>query len=220
MSEYDAVLFDNDGVLVDPPLAGTQPDAVRAAFAAVGVDAPAPEHVERVGYGATAEAVREVCAEHGVDPDAFWTAREDHDERSQVESFDRGHRGLYDDVGALERIRHACGVVSNNHHATVEHVLDRFGLHDHFETYYGRERPMECLNYRKPETHYLDRALADLDAERALYVGDSANDVIAAGRAGMGSAFVRREHSQHTSLPEPPTHEVRDLHGVVDIVAD
>jgi HAD superfamily hydrolase (TIGR01549 family) len=218
VSEYDAVLFDNDGVLVEPPSRAAQAAAVRAAFASVGVEAPDPDHVERAGPGATVEGVREVCAEHGVDADAFWTAREDHDERSQVDAFDAGHRGAYDDVDALDRIGHACGVVSNNHHATVEHVLERFDLGRHFETYYGRERSMESLRRKKPGTHYLERALADLDAERALYVGDSASDVVAARRAGMDSAFVRREHSRDTDLPEPATHEVRDLHGVADLL--
>ena len=42
VSPYDAVLFDNDGVLVEPPAPETQRAAIREAFLAVGVDDPRP----------------------------------------------------------------------------------------------------------------------------------------------------------------------------------
>ena len=40
---YDAVLFDNDGVLVDPPALETLTDGTRAAFAELCVDEPDTE---------------------------------------------------------------------------------------------------------------------------------------------------------------------------------
>jgi DNA polymerase elongation subunit (family B) len=46
---YDAVLFDDDGVLVDPPAPGTQRTAVRDAFRAVGVNEFGPVSVMRGG---------------------------------------------------------------------------------------------------------------------------------------------------------------------------
>jgi phosphoglycolate phosphatase len=70
---------------------------------------------------------------------------------------------------------------------------------------------------KKPNPHYLKRALADLEAESALYVGDSESDVIAANRAGMDSVFVRRQHCCDVELTVHPTYDVNDLHDVATI---
>ncbi|SFC24842.1 haloacid dehalogenase superfamily, subfamily IA, variant 1 with third motif having Dx(3-4)D or Dx(3-4)E [Halobiforma haloterrestris] len=216
MTGYDAVLFDNDGVLVDPPPVETQIRAARAAFESVGVDDPAREHVTGVVSGVTVDFLHEICATYDLDPETFWSARERHDERSQLDEFRDGTRNRYDDVDAVTDLEVPCGVVSNNHHSTVEFVLDHFGLAGAFDTYYGREMTIESLELKKPNTHYLERGLADLGvgAESALYVGDSESDVIAAERAGLESVFVRRSHCRDVDLEVTPTYEVEDLHEV------
>jgi phosphoglycolate phosphatase-like HAD superfamily hydrolase len=71
---------------------------------------------------------------------AFWDAREYHDERSQLKEFRAGTRECYDDMTAIEGLPQACGVVSNNHHSTIEFVLDFFDLRPLFDTYYSREK--------------------------------------------------------------------------------
>jgi hypothetical protein len=97
-------------------------------------------------------------------------------------------------------------------------LLDFFDLRPSFDTYYGREKTVESLSLKKPNPHYLERALSDLEAETALYVGDSESDVAAAHRAGVDSAFVRRPHCREVELTASPTHDVDDLHGVATIV--
>ncbi len=107
--------------------------------------------------------------------------------------------------------------MSNNHHSTLEFLLDHFDLHHRFETYYGREMTIESLSRKKPNTYYIDRAMADLGAETALYVGDSESDVVAADRAGLDSVFVRRDHRDGVELGVEPTFEVDSLHAVCEI---
>jgi phosphoglycolate phosphatase-like HAD superfamily hydrolase len=74
--QYDALLFDVDGVLLER----TSDDraaferAIRAAFADHGVDEPDPEHVADLVYGVTPEYLREVCARYDLDAAAFWRA--------------------------------------------------------------------------------------------------------------------------------------------------
>ncbi|MCT9094904.1 HAD-IA family hydrolase [Haloarchaeobius sp. HME9146] len=218
MTAYDTVLFDNDGVLVDPPAAETQAAAIRDAFAAVGVDSPEQAHVEYLCGGVFPDGLRDIATEYDLDPAELWTAREEYDERSQFAKFRDGTRDTYDDVTAITDLDQPMGVVSSNHHSTIEFILDHFGLHDVFDTYYGREMTIDSLTRKKPNTHYLDRAMADIGGDSALYVGDSDTDVLAAHRAGMDSVFVRREHSRDTELTEAATYEVTDLHGVADIV--
>ncbi|PSQ14696.1 hypothetical protein BRC99_02630 [Halobacteriales archaeon QS_7_69_60] len=52
----------------------------------------------------------------------------------------------------------------------------------------------------------------------ALYVGDSGSDVVAAHRAGLDSAFLRRPHVRDAELPADPTHEVETLHEVAALL--
>jgi HAD superfamily hydrolase (TIGR01549 family) len=218
MPSYDAVLYDNDGVLVEPPALDTQRAAVRDAFRAVGVDDPDPAAVDELTAGVTVDALRTNGERYGVDPEALWLARERHDERSQIAAFRDGRRDHYDDVASVLDHRRPSGVVSNNHHNTVAFLLEHFGWTGTFETYYGREMSVESLQRKKPNTHYLERALGDLGTDSALYVGDSGSDVLAAHRAGLDSAFVRRQHARDVELPVEPTHEVETLDGVAALL--
>ncbi|MDJ1433459.1 HAD family hydrolase [Halostagnicola sp. A-GB9-2] len=218
MTTYDSVLFDSDGILVDPPASETQADATRDAFRSVGATAVEPHHVDAIVEGVTLEELHEICTTYDLEPERFWKARERLDEESQFEKFRDGARALYDDVSAIAALPHTCGVVSNNHHSTIEYVLDAFDLHSLFDTYYGREKTLESLELKKPNTHYLEKALADLEADSALYVGDSESDVIAAHRAGLDSVFVRREHCRSVDLSVTPTYDVSDLLELSEIV--
>ncbi|GGL54475.1 HAD family hydrolase [Halocalculus aciditolerans] len=214
MTGYDAVLFDNDGVLVTPPRYESQSGATRAAFEAVGVEDARDEHVDAVVDGVSSAELRELCAGYDLDPAVFWAARERRDQQSQFADFEAGERDAYADLAAVRSLSVPTGVVSNNHHSTVEYVLDRFGLHDTVDTYYGREKTVDALDRKKPNTHYLDRALADLDPSSALYVGDRESDVRAAHAAGLDSAFVRRDHNADVVLGVDPTHELDTLHDL------
>ena len=218
MTEYDTVLFDSDGILVDPPAYQTQVEATQAAFEELGVLGTDRQHIDDIVNGTTVERLHEICTAYNLDTEVFWEARERHDEQSQFDEFKTGSRSRYDDVAAISNLSQTCGVVSNNHHSTIEFVLDFFDLQLIFETYYGREKTVESLGLKKPNTHYLNKALTDLGAESALYVGDSGSDVVAANRAGLDSAFVRRPHCRDASLSTTPTYEVADLHDLPKIV--
>ncbi len=218
VTTHDTVLFDSDGILVDPPARETQAEATRGAFRSVGVTDIDPHHVDAIVDGVTLEELHEICIAHDLEPERFWEARERLDEESQFEKFRDGTRALYDDVTVISDLQHPCGVVSNNHHSTIEFVLDAFDLHSLFDTYYGREKTLESLELKKPNTHYLEKALADLEADSALYVGDSESDVIAAHRAGLDSVFVRREHCRSVDLSVTPTYEISDLLELSEIV--
>jgi phosphoglycolate phosphatase len=216
--DYDAVLFDSDGVLVEPPGAETQTAAIRRAFQSVGIDDPAEGHVQALTSGVTSETLDDIGAVYDIDPVALWEAREHHDEQSQFEAFRAGDRDRYDDTAAVSDIPLPRGVVSNNHHSTIEFVLEFFEFDDDFDTYYGREKTVESLGLKKPNTHYVERALDDLGGGSALYVGDSENDVLAAHRAGLDSVFLRRQHCRSVDLSVDPTYELETLHGLAALL--
>ncbi|MFT4889904.1 MAG: phosphoglycolate phosphatase [Halobacteriales archaeon] len=218
MTHYDAVLFDQDGVLVEPPAADVQAAATRAAFRDVGVANPSENHVDAVVNGLTVDRLYEICRAYDLDPEAFWAARERLDERSQFERFEADARTTYDDLEATGALDVPRGVVSNNHDSTVAFVLEYFDLRPLFDAAYGREKTIESLRLKKPNPHYLDLGLDALDADDALYVGDGESDVLAAHRAGVDSALLRRSHNADLDPDPAPNYVVDTLHEVATIV--
>lgn len=217
---YDAVVFDNDGVLLEVT---DEDDAryregVRAAFHELGVPAPRDEHVGALLYGVTVERLDAVCDAYGLDPAEFWAARDRHCARVQREQIREGGKGPYDDVAALDDLACPLGIVSANQHETVAFVLEHFGLVDRFDTYYGRRPTVADLRRKKPDPHYLERAVADLGAREALFVGDSESDVRAAANAGVDSAFLRRPHRADYDLSVDPTYTLDGLEGLPELV--
>lgn len=217
---YDAVLFGADGVLVGP----TDPDsarlAIEKALRAFGVDRPRRDHVDAL-LEVTPEELARICGTYGLDPETFWPERDRRLARTQQRALHRGQKPLYNDVATLQSLTtdRDLGVVSNNQHETVEYLLDFFGIKGLFETFYGREPTVESLRLKKPNPHYVERALSDLgaDAERTLYVGDSESDIEAARRANVDSAFLRRPHRTEYALDARPTHEITSLTELPDL---
>lgn len=214
---YDAVIFDNDGVLIEPTELSVLTEAIREAFAAFGVSEPATEHVEGA-LGVTPDDLSSICEEYGLTASAFWEARDRKGSRAQQAEIRAGRKALYDDVSALSSLDLDLGVVSNNQHETVEFIVEHFGLDDLFETVYGREPTVEGVRRKKPNSHYIEAAMDDLGATDALYVGDSNVDLVAAERAGLDAAFVRRAHREEYELDREPTYELGDLTELADVV--
>ncbi|RDZ64165.1 hydrolase [Haloferax sp. Atlit-12N] len=206
---YDAVIFDNDGVLTKPTLLEVQREAVRRAFAEFDVE-PTTETVDGVINGGLTR-LRRICAVHDVPVDDFWSHHESHAAATQRACLENGTKPLYDDVVVLDDIDHPLAVVSNNQHATIEHILDVFDIDDRFEVAYGRDPTVEGARVKKPNPHYIERAMGELGVDSALYVGDSNVDVVAADRAGIDSAFIRRPHRDGYQLAAEPTYELDSL---------
>ncbi len=215
-TEYEAVVFDNDGVIVEPTERARIADAVAETFRSFGVD-PDRDHVERTVREAMGPAG--TVGDHDLDPAAFWPERERRVAETQMEAMRTGEKALYDDVDVVERLDAGVGMVSNNQDATARFVVEQFGL-SAFETVYGREHTVEGARRRKPDPHYVDRALEDLGTRDAVYVGDSETDVEAARAAGLDSAFLRRDHAAGTELSVEPTYDVPDLRALAEAIRE
>ncbi|ADB61539.1 HAD-superfamily hydrolase, subfamily IA, variant 1 [Haloterrigena turkmenica DSM 5511] len=210
---YDAILFDNDGVLTTPTDREVLIDAMHDAFAAVGVVDPPSEHVRTV-MGPSVDSLREVADAHDVDPHELWTAREHAAVAAQLEEIEGGRKRLYDDVGAVANLDGvATAIVSNNQHETIGNIVSHFDL-DWLDTWYGREPTVKGIDRKKPTPYYLELALEELDVEDALFVGDSWVDVEAADAAGVDAAFLRRDHVEGVGLPREPTTEIESLEEI------
>ncbi len=211
------MLFDHDGVLVTLTGQEIHRQGARRAFEAVGVEDPDPADVEALSIGVTAPVLEEVCGRYGIDPAAVWAARDEHTSALQREAMRAGEKRPYDDVSALAGVSPPLGVVSSNQLATVEFAVEQFDL-PAFGTVQARKPTVESLRRKKPEPFYVERALSALGADSALFVGDSESDIAAARRAGVESAFVRRDHVAGATLSTRPDHEITSLAELQDIV--
>jgi len=216
---YDTVVFDNDGVLVGRTRYDVLQAATEDTFEQFGVTDPDPDDIEEMTIGATPKTVSDVCSRYGLKPGEFWPTRDQTAAEAQYEEVREGRKTLYDDLDTLHDLDVSMGVVSSNQQATVDFVLEHFGVDDLFGAAYGREPTVESLRRRKPNSHYIDQALADLDADSALFVGDNESDVRAAENAGIDSAFIRRPHRRDWELNVWPTWEIDGLDDLHDICA-
>lgn len=208
---YDAVVFDNDGVLVGPTDLAVLRRATREAFASLDVSDLDEADVELLTHGVRRRDLETICASYDLEPETFWRVRDRFSADAQMREMIAGNKAPYPDVDALDAIDAPLGLVSSNQQATIEFLLERFSLRSRFATAHGRKPTVADLDRKKPATHYVRKALRDLDAETALFVGDSDVDIEAAHAAGLDSAFVRRPHRRDHVPSVEPTHEVAGL---------
>lgn len=217
--EYDAVLFDLDGVLLQGP---ATPAAVyqRAADDVITFFdlSTTDQQCRTLGKYHYDSQLEDCCHSLDVDPASFWAARERFASRRANRRMQGDGRQPYPDTAVLDELQVPLGIVSNNRQATVTFVADYFfeGL---FPLAIGRERTPGGFARRKPESYYLEQALDRLDEHNPLYVGDRVVDVQAATGAGLDTAFIRREHNGNMNPDPPPAFDIdslAELPGIVD----
>lgn len=216
--QYDALVFDNDGVLTTPTERPVLERAMETAFRAVGVAEPPAEHVETL-IGPTVEGLQSVASAHDVEPERLWNARERAAIDAQLEEIRAGRKRLYEDVTTLRELSVPRAIVSNNQHETIGNIVEHYEL-DGFDPWIGREPTLEGIRRKKPRPYYLEKAVEALDATNPLFVGDSHADVAAARAAGIDAAFLRRDHRDGYELDTAPAHELPSLDALADLVAD
>lgn len=222
---YDAVLFDNDGVVIRNTAGEVMRQGVTNAFRAAGVDDPDPEHVTSLTRFSTV-TVTEVCRvahSYGLVPESLWGTREREVHAVQREEMRAARKTLFEDVDALETLASlgaALGVVSNNQHETVSFMIDHFDLDGRFETFYGVEPTLDGIRRKKPDPYYLYRAIDDVGTENPLYVGDMPTDVHAAQSAGVDAVYLRRDGGfDAEAFERRPEFEIESLAELVPIVS-
>lgn len=200
--DYEAVLFDMDGVLLQGR--GTLPvvyaKAADDALAELGVDPPEGERGP-LRQSRFDEAMAERCRAVGIDPAEFWATRERLATEHAKRYIGSDPRVPFEDTDALAGLSLPLGVVSNNRAGTVEYTLGEL-FPDRFDVAIGREPTVAGYRKRKPDPYYLDRALDRLGVDHALYVGDRPKDLTAARRAGIDGALLRRAFNRDVELDD------------------
>lgn len=110
-------------------------------------------------------------------------------------------------------------IVSNIGSRALGSAVRDLGLEHLFDAVFSRND----VRFMKPDPDGLRRALEGLDVDggRALFVGDSRTDVLAARAAGVPVAVIVGGESDRIALEEdPPDHYLESLADVVEVLAD
>ncbi len=210
--QYDAVLFDFDGVVVETPSSQRMHDALGRTYEKLGRSGPVTATLQELMRG-DFESIADRCRRLEIDTDTFCTQAAREMVRAQLSEVENGLRSMYDDVSTVRSLSIPLGIVSDNHPTVVSRLLDRFGLRSLFETVYGCPLTPEGFSRRKPDPTNIDRAMDTLEAESALYVGDRAIDVQAAYNAAIDSALLTRssESPADDAADIEPTYRLSSL---------
>lgn len=220
MTQYDTLILDHDGVVMTV-LDG---DARAEACLRVGLrelqdrELSLPrDTIETLAHSVSPGTVTSMSQRLDTTPERLWRFRDDVLEAVLTDAAAQGTKRPYPDVDALSDLDAPVGIASNNQRRVVESLLEEYGLASQFETVRAREPELASLNRKKPAPTFLERAWDDVGGSNPLYVGDKGTDILAARRAGIDVAFLRREHNRDRSLDYEPTYEVDTLDTVVGL---
>jgi phosphoglycolate phosphatase len=181
-----AVVFDLDGTLID-----SDPDIRAAVNRVLATEGLAPLSTQEVrsmiGDGAKALVERAFAARGQVASVAHVAAFvADYEVNAVVETAP--YPGIVEALQALKDAGHPLGVCTNKPVVAARNVLAVLGLDQYFHVVMGGD----STPYRKPNPNHLAAVLQALGAtpERAVMVGDHANDINAADGLGVPSVFV------------------------------
>ncbi|UWQ22941.1 HAD-IA family hydrolase [Jannaschia sp. W003] len=196
--DFDAVIFDLDGTLVDSL------PTIRRGFDAVAdaLGLPRPDRAAAQGFvgGGVPEAMRRMLGWAGADPALHAravTVMMDRYGEAPPEA-NRPYDGARETVAALAA-RMPVGLCTNKPAGPTRALLDALALGPFGAVVCGGD-----LAERKPHPAPLRETARRLGARRALYVGDSEIDHAAAAAAGMRFAFFEGGYlNAPLGAPEP-----------------
>lgn len=211
------VLFDLDGTLID-----SVPDiavAVNAMLESLGYPTYSEEKMRSwVGNGAKVLVKRALSGDVKIDEtlseDLFSNAYQLFLDfyMQNVCKDTRLYPTVQETLETLKNKGYRLAIVTNKPYAFVAPILDTLGLNGLFETYIGGD----TLSLKKPDPMPLVYMCDQLNisVDKALMVGDSKNDILAAKAAGMQSIGVTYGYNYGEAI------EVYDPEVVVDLFSD
>lgn len=193
--QWDAVLFDFDGTLVD-----SAPDIIAALNLLLGemgyTHVDYDDYRTRAGDGAR-HLLEQVLAGRGASfPEEEWPVLVDRLLAHYYEIMTdntRPYPAVPDILAEIYQTGMALAVCTNRTHATTDQLLGHFSLKDMF----GAVMCADNVTARKPDARHLHEAIERLGAapDRTIMIGDTATDVAAARNAGIKVVVVSYGYS-------------------------
>lgn len=214
---YDAVIFDKDGVLLDSMYDNFKwADKMRVELAQdMGKEIDMKDS-RKIVTASTVEELKEAVEETGLEAETIREIEGDIAKR-KIEKIKNGDISLFKDTRkVLESLELPKSVVSNAPLETTKFTVKNFGIEKHFETV--KAPPLddihEFVRLKKPSVYMLEDVIERMNASNPVMVGDSDDDIKAAKNAGIDSIFVNTNGGTDLN----PTHKVQRLESILEII--
>lgn len=193
---YEAVIFDFDGVLMDSGFDGFQwaLEERRKTIERNNWDIELDKLQQGIFHPHHSENIKHRMKEEGVNWNQLKKMEEAVAER-KVEMAANGEIQVFQDAKKiLEDIDLPMAVVSNAYKNYLELLLTELGIKENI-VYWNAPSLENIKGYRermKPEPEMVEEALEELDTGNAIMIGDQIEDILAARKAGIDSVYIDR----------------------------
>ncbi len=193
---YEAVIFDFDGFLMDSGFDGFQwaLEERRKTVERNNWDIELDKLQQGIFHPHHSENIKHRMKEEGVNWNQLKKMEEAVADR-KVEMAANGDIQVFQDAKKiLEDIDLPMAVVSNAYKNYLELLLTELGIKENI-VYWNAPSLENIKGYRermKPEPEMVEEALEELDTGNAIMIGDQIEDILAARKAGIDSVYIDR----------------------------
>lgn len=214
---YDHVIFDNDGVLLDSTTKDLEwMERFRVKEAEKCGGNMTLEQSHKVFMADSAQEIREVAKETDLSVNEL---REIETKKSQkkISKIKKGEISLFDSAEkVLKKIEQPMSMVSNASLKATRYSLKHYNIQKYFQTI--RSPKLDSIeNYmekKKPNPEMIEKTIKERASNNPIYIGDSETDIIAAQRAGIDSI-----HIETSGIAERnPSYSVENLKEIPKIL--
>lgn len=205
--KFDIFIFDLDGTLLNLGNIGAYADQILIeTLKSLGIP-KVPEERLRKTFWSSGDDYIELLKKWGIsEPERFWNQYDKTDLKKRKELIDKNQIKLYKDTRrVLKRIidhneNKKLAIVTNTADFVLDFIVEKFELsHYIHETFSLGENIDE--KHAKPSPKGINSILKkfkyDVNTNRAIMVGDSMIDVVAAKRANIKSCLIIRDQEKY-----------------------
>ncbi|MFW9902655.1 MAG: HAD family hydrolase [Candidatus Thorarchaeota archaeon] len=205
--KFNIFLFDLDGTLLHLGNIGVYVDIIlEETFKKLKASNP-PQRNEKYRLWSPEEDFFDVLEEWGINnPQNFWKVFDEIDFTMRKKLINQKQIFLYNDVFSTLRMIHKqkenkLAIVSNAAYYIVNYILDKFNITQFFHELFSLGYYENDQELAKPSPKgiltVLEKFKFDPKKSKAIFVGDSKFDIIAAKRANINACLIRRETRPH-----------------------
>lgn len=213
------MIFDKDGVLLNSSTDSLEwMDRLRIKEAAKKGADMTMDQSKAVFRADSAGEIRRIASETGLEMKEL-AEIERQVARAKMEKIKNGELGLFPSTEqVLRAIQEPKSVVSNAPLEVTEFTLDHCGIQRYFNAVLSPslEDLERYAERKKPSPEMVHEAIESTGSENPVFIGDSAEDIIAAENAGIDSIHVRT----NGGIEPEPTYTVEGIEEVLQVLED
>ncbi len=224
-SKITCILFDLDNTLVEIPNTWQYFDEIIVETLALDFQLPVPDQVMRDTLWRSGKEYISILKGWGIDdPNIFWRHFDIRDGNKRAFLIQEQKLTIYADVIPVLKTLRArkikLGILTNTPRFIAETELEAFELTHYFNVVLGLG-DNQAICKPEPEGILQCLSICDCNPPECLMIGDTAIDLVAAKRAGVGSILIDRTGKKcidHQELTEYDFIRITSLNQILNLI--